>query len=159
MSLGKKTRIGNRTGVISTTKEVVSADITTAMTPVTLLRVTVIVTSQVEKDHVIATIQKIEVDTTEETTLLQIAKTGTKKNTTKAVTAGGKLIRSINILGAQALKNRIRSQSKEKDQIQTKRKRRKNCTPTSRNESWHKRKRLQMSMNMAMNFSGMDSSG
>jgi hypothetical protein len=137
----------------------VSADITTAMTPVTLLRVTVIVTSQVEKDHVIATIQKIEVDTTEETTLLQIAKTGKEKNTTKAVTAGGKLIHSINILGAQALKNRIRSQSKEKDQIQTKRKRRKNCTPTSRNESWHKRKRLQMSMSMAMNFSGMDSSG
>lgn len=160
-SLGKKTRVGNRTGTTSTTKEVMSVNITTVMTPVNQLRVHVIVTSQVEEGHVIATIQGIEISTTEGTTPLQIAKIGTERaNITKVVTAEGKLIHSINILGTQALKTRIKGLSKEEDPIQTKRKKRcESYTPTSRSESWHKLKPSQMLMNMAMNFSGMDSSG
>lgn len=159
-NLGKKTRVGNRTGITSTTKEAVSEDITTVMTPVTLLRVHAIVTNQVEEGHVIAIIQGIEKNTTEDTHL-QIAKTRTEgKKIKKAVTAGGKLIHPINILGTRALKSLIGGQSKKEDHIQTKKKKRcGNCTPTSRSESWHKPKPSQTSMNTAMNFSGMGSSG
>ena len=159
MSHANEITVGNQTGIIKAAKEVESED--TAITPVTLQTAIVIVTSQVEEDHVIATIQEIE--ETEETTPL--VKTGTKTETErnrikKAVTAGGKFIYVLIFEGNRALKTHIRSQSTEKDQIQTRRKKRcGNCTPISKRGSWHRLKPSQTSMSMAMNFSGMVSNG
>jgi len=77
MSLGKETTVVNQTDIIVAAKEVVNED--TARTPVTLETVTVIVTSQVEKGLVIATIQGTE--GIEETTRLE--KTATERNRIK----------------------------------------------------------------------------
>jgi len=155
MSLAKETTVVSRTDIIKAAKEVVSED--TTSTPVTLKTVIVIVTSQVEESHAIATIQGIE--EIEETT--RLVKNATERNRIiKAVTAGGKKICSLIFVGTQALKSLTAGPGIEEDRIQTKGKKRcGNCTPISKRESWHRLKPSRTSMSMGMNFSGTVSSG
>jgi len=152
MSLAKEKAVVSLTDITEAAKEVVTEDIT----PVTLKTVIVIVTSQVEEDHAIATIQGIE--ETEETTRLVNAKTE-KDPITKAAIAEGKKVIDLISVGIQAQKSLTVGQGIEEDQIQTKGKKKcGKCTPISK-ESRHRLKQLRTSMSMEMNFSGTASSG